>query len=278
MKMSRCKSLSIIFITVFSSCVLVTSIKWINPANAQVVNPSVPQVSGDILQMRNGKQLQGSFISGDTQTIKFTTVQGLQAIPRDQVLIITFGVKQAISPVPVTQKTVPVQAQPAIRNPQTVTIPAGTVLIVSMVNQVSSEDAAGRRFSAKLAVNLTAGNVVVANSGTTVYGRVAKSAQAGRLVGRSQLELNLTEININGQMYPLMTTNFAESGKSSFRKTARNVGLGALVGGAFGDSDDAKKGAAVGAGLSVIRKGQSIVVPANAVLEFRMTQPLTITM
>jgi hypothetical protein len=277
MKTSKYKSLSIIFIAVFSSCVLVTSIKWINPANAQVVNPPVPQVSGDILQMRNGKQLQGSFISGDTQTIKFTTVQGQQAIPRDQVLIITFGVKQAISPVPVTQKTVPVQAQPAIRNPQTVAIPAGTVLMVSMANQVSSEDAAGRRFSAKLAVNLTAGNVVVANSGTTVYGRVAKSAQAGRLIGRSQLELNLTEININGKMYPLMTTNFAEAGKGSFRKTARNVGLGALVGGAFGDSDDAKKGAAIGAGLSVVRKGQSVVVPAGAVLEFRMTQPLTIT-
>ena len=56
------------------------------------------------------------------------------------------------------------------------------------------------------------------------------------------------------------------------------MGLGALVGGVFGDSDDAKKGANIGLGLSVIRKGQSVVVPAGAVLEFRMTQPLTIAM
>lgn len=223
--------------------------------------------------------LQGSFVSGNTQTIEFATAQGILSVQRNKALMITFGLKQAVPSVPPSQKSAPVPAQAVTQpgQPQTVTIPAGTVLMVSMTNQVSSQDASGRRFGAKLAVNLTAGSIIVAKPGTTVYGRVAKSAQAGRLIGRSQLELNLTEININGKMYPLMTTNFAEAGKSSFRKTARNVGLGALVGGAFGDSDDAKKGAAIGAGLSVVRKGKSLVVPTGALLEFRMTQPLTIT-
>lgn len=278
MKTSKFKSLSIIFLTVFSAFVMITSTEWIIPANAQGFNPPVPQVSGDILQMRNGAMLQGSFVSGDSQAIKFANTLGIQSISRDQVLMITFGVKQAVLPVPPTQKPAPVQAPLPLQQPRSVTIPAGTVLMVSTTNQVSSQDASGRRFGAKLAANLTAGSVTVAQTGTTVYGRVAKSAQAGRLIGRSELELSLTEININGKMYPLMTTNFAEAGKGSFRKTARNVGLGALVGGAFGDSDDAKKGAAIGAGLSVVRKGQSVVVPAGAVLEFRMTQPLTITM
>jgi DNA-binding beta-propeller fold protein YncE len=148
--------------------------------------------------------------------------------------------------------------------------------MINMTNQVSSQDQAGRRFTAKLAANMTASGVVVAPAGTTVYGKVTKSSQAGRLVGKSELELNLTEINIGGKMFPLMTTNFAEAGKSSFRKTARNAGMGALIGGAFGDSDDAKKGAAIGLGVSVLRKGNSVVVPAGAMLEFRMTQPLTI--
>ncbi len=52
---------------------------------------------------------------------------------------------------------------------------------------------------------------------------------------------------------------------------------GKLIGGAFGDSKDAKKGAAIGVGVSVLRKGDSITVPPGAMLEFRMTQPLTIT-
>jgi hypothetical protein len=158
-----------------------------------------------------------------------------------------------------------------------VTIPAGTVVVVSMTSQVSSQNKAGQRFSAKLATDLKAGPVVAAPAGTTVYGRVTKSSQARRLTGRSTLELALSEVNIKGTMYPLMTSNFAEAGKSSFRKTARNAGMGALIGGAVGDSDDAKTGAAIGVGVSVLRKGQSITVPVGAKLEFRMTQPLTIT-
>ena len=124
---------------------------------------------------------------------------------------------------------------------------------------------------------MMAGSVVVAPKGATVYGQVGKTARARRMSGKSELELYLTEIEINGVRYPLMTTNFAQAGKSSFRKTARNVGVGALIGAAADDSDGARKGAAIGLGVSAIRKGDSVVVPAGAMLEFRMTQPLTIT-
>jgi len=240
---------------------------------------SVQSVLGDTLQLRNGTALQGGFVSFDGETIKFATNQGLQSIPRAQALVLTFASPAAAPPVaaaaPAGQPPAPAASPPPPSGP--VTIPAGTVLVVSTTGQVSSQTPAGQRFGAKLAVDLKAGRVVVAPAGTTVYGRVTKSSQAGRLVGRSKLELALGEINIKGTMYPLMTSNFAEAGKSSFRKTARNAGMGALIGGAFGDSDDAKKGAAIGAGVSVLRKGQSVVVPAGAMLEFRMTQPLTIT-
>jgi len=248
------------------------------------------QASGDTLQLKDGTALQGSFVGGDAQTIFFTTAQGVQSAPRNQALVLTFTppVPVAITPpspkpatvpsAPIPQAPSAVVAQPPLMpaQPTTVTIPAGTVLMVNMTSQVSSKDQRGKRFTAKLVANLTANGIVAAPAGTTVYGRVTKSSQAGRLAGRSQLELSLSEINIGGKMYPLMTTNFAAAGKGSFRKTARNAGMGALVGGAFGDSDDAKKGAAIGLGVSVLKKGQSIVVPAGAVLEFRMTQPLTI--
>jgi len=231
-------------------------------------------VQADTLETKDGKIIKGKYLGGTQNSVRFQTDKELTIFPVSEILAITFTSSVSTAPKPTVAKTAPVII-PDIKGP--ITIPAGTVLLVSMTNQVSSQDASGRRFGAKLAVNLTAGSVIVAKTGTTVYGRVAKSAQARRLIGRSQLELYLAEININGKMYPLMTTNFAEAGKSSFRKTARNVGLGALVGGAFGDSDDAKKGAAIGAGLSVIRKGKSVVVPAGTLLEFRMTQPLTIT-
>jgi hypothetical protein len=247
------------------------------------------QAFGDTLQLRDGTALQGGFVSFDGETIKFATNQGLQSIPRAQALVLTFAAPaaatasapptQPAAPAPATQPSAPAVTPAAAPAKPTgpVTIPAGTVLVVSVASQVSSQTPAGQRFSAKLAVNLKAGPTAVAPAGTTVYGRVTKSSQARRLSGRSTLELALSEINIGGTMYPLMTSNFAEAGKSSFRKTARNAGMGALIGGAFGDSDDAKTGAAIGIGVSVLRKGQSITVPVGAKLEFRMTQPLTIT-
>ncbi|MHC4169743.1 MAG: hypothetical protein ACYSWQ_22580 [Planctomycetota bacterium] len=235
------------------------------------------QARSDTLQLKDGTALQGTFAGGDAQTIRFTTAQGLLSVPRNKALVLTFTPAAPVPSTPPKPKPAPVPIQAPARPQQAVTIPAGTTLMISTTSQVTSQDKAGRRFTAKLASNLMAGGIVVAPAGTTVYGRVTKSGQAGRLIGKSELELNLTDINIGGKMYPLMTTNFQEAGKGSFRKTARNAGLGALIGGAFGDSDDAKKGAAIGVGVSVLRKGDSVTVPPGAMLEFRMTQPLTIS-
>ena len=94
------------------------------------------------------------------------------------------------------------------------------------------------------------------------------------MVGKSKLQLGLTDINLGGTSVPISTSDFAESGDSSFKKTARNTLVGAGVGAAFGE---AGAGAAVGAGASVIRKGESVTVPANAILEFRLVQPLQVT-
>jgi hypothetical protein len=233
----------------------------------------VAPVRGDTLQLRNGTAWQGGFVSFDGQNLVFATSQGVQTIHRNQALVLTFASSSAEAP-PATPETTSSPAAPA----GPVTVPAGTVLLVRVTSQVSSNNRPGYRFSAKLEGNLKASGVVVAPTGTVVYGRVTKSTQARRLAGRSTLELALSEINNQGTMIPLMTSNFAEAGKSSFRKTARNAGMGALIGGAFGDSDDAKKGAAIGAAASVIRKGDAVVVPVGAILEFRLTQPLTLTL
>jgi hypothetical protein len=89
--------------------------------------------------------------------------------------------------------------------------------------------------------------------------------------------LTLTGVDLGGRIAPIVTTDFAETGKGSFRKTARNAGVGAVVGNQFDSDGGAGKGAAVGVGVSLIRQGDSVTVPPGAILEFRLTQPLTIT-
>jgi hypothetical protein len=193
------------------------------------------------------------------------TAQGVIAVPTGDVLALRFAA------VPVAP---PVVVPAAAAGP--VTVPAGTVLTIRMDTQVASTDPVGKQFSAKLLADLVAGNVTVAKAGTTVLGRVDKSKQAGRLAGKSQLAISLTGVDLAGKVIPIMTTNFAEAGKGEFRKTARNVAGGALIGNAINNDGGAGAGAAVGAGASLIKKGDSVTIPPGALLEFRLTQPVTV--
>jgi hypothetical protein len=218
----------------------------------------------DTLQLRNGQSLQGAYTGGTSETIQFKTDAGVLTVSRADAAVLTFT---APPPPPAP----PPQPAAAVQRPAgPITVPAGTLLLVRVQNQVTSNDKAGTKFAAVLETDLTANGVVVAPAGTKVYGQVQQSKKAGRMVGKSTLSLGLTDINMGGTNQPIVTSDFSEAGESSFKKTARNTAVGAGVGAAFGD---AGKGAAVGAAASVIRKGESVTVPANAILEFRLTQP-----
>ena len=125
---------------------------------------------------------------------------------------------------------------------KTFTVPAGTAMMVKTGSEVSSQDKPGRKFSATLEANLLAGDEVVAKAGTQVYGQVVKSVQAGRgiVVSHANLVLGLTDINIEGTMYPIQTGSYSE------------------------DS------------TGIILQRKSVVIPAGSLLEFRLSQPLTV--
>jgi len=91
---------------------------------------------------------------------------------------------------------------------------------------------AGTRFTATLEANLVGTDgKVVAERGATVYGQLAQAQSAGRLAGRSQMTMILTDILIDNQLVPVRTSSVqAVSQQSSGGSTARNVGAGAAVG------------------------------------------------
>ena len=135
--------------------------------------------------------------------------------------------------------------QPAKEQPKekkAITVPAGTSMMVKTANEISSKDKSGRKFSATLEANLLAGDEVVAKAGTQVYGQVVKSTQVGRgiVASHANLVLGLTDINIEGTMYPIQTGSYSE------------------------DS------------TGIILQKRSVVIPAGSLLEFGLTQPLTV--
>ena len=163
-----------------------------------------------------------------------------------------------------------------------VTVPAGTQLLVRMIDTVdSSKSAIGSRFTASLETNLEVGGVVVAPAGSTVYGRLAQSKEAGRMAGKSELQLELTEIVVGGTAYPIFSSDYSASGKNSGKRTAKRViggaGLGAIIGGIAGNAGmGAAIGAAAGTTAALVQKGQKVSVPSETLLEFRLQQPASL--
>jgi len=168
------------------------------------------------------------------------------------------------------------------QNSKRVTVPAGTRILVRMVDSVdSSRQKAGYRFTATLEANLQAYDVTVAPKGTTLYGVLAQASSSGRFKGSSQLILELTDIVINGTAYPLKTTDYEIKGKGEGGNTTKKVlggtGLGALIGGIAGGGTGAAIGAAAGAAtgtaVAASKKGEQVSVPSESLLEFRLEHP-----
>lgn len=176
----------------------------------------------------------------------------------------------------------PGPAAKAAQGQRTVTVPAGTRILVRTVDSVdTTRQKAGYRFQATLETNLQAGGKVVAPRGTTVYGRLVQAKSAGRMKGSSQLTLELTDIVIHGNAYPLLTDTFDIKGKGEGSKTAKKAvggaGLGAIIGAIAGGGKGAGIGAAIGGvtgtTMAASKKGEQLVIPSESLIEFRLQQP-----
>ena len=176
-------------------------------------------------------------------------------------------------------------ASPSPQNKKRITVPAGTRVLVRMVDSIdSSKQKAGYRFTATLETNLQAEDTVIAPRGTTVYGKLIEASSAGRMKGSSELELELTDIVIRGTAYPLLTSTYEIKGKGEGGNTAKKViggaGLGALIGGLAGGGKGAGIGALAGAAggtaIAASKKGQQLQIPSETLLEFRLEQPVAL--
>lgn len=181
----------------------------------------------------------------------------------------------------------PAATAPQPGGSQSVTVPAGTRIMIRMIDGVdSSKNHVGDKFRASLEENLVANGVVVASKGADVYGRLAEAKEAGHIKGKSQLKLELTDISINQQLQPIMTGEYDVAGKSRGSNTAKKVGGGAAAGAVIGAIAGGGKGAAIGAGIGagagtavqVFTRGEQVRVPSETLLEFRIEQPFTVTL
>lgn len=190
----------------------------------------------------------------------------------------------AAKPASVAPKAPPAQ-DPAAQYGE-VTIPAGQVLLVRMIDGVdSSRNQVGDVFHASLETDLYVNNTLLAHKGADIYGRLANVQEAGKLSGSAELQLELMRIVIDGHDYSLVSSDYSLKGQGRGADTAKKVSGGAIVGAIIGAIAGGGKGAAIGAGagsaagagVQIFTKGEKVKVPSETLLEFRLQQPAMVT-
>jgi len=251
----------------------------------------------DTLQLKNGTVVQGKYSGGSERALQFEVAGRIELYPVGDIFSVTFtGTPAATVDSPGAASTnATAYSRPAISSGTTsgstapatahrVTVPAGTRLMVRMIDSVDSKtNHVGDRFHASLESDLVANGVVVAPKGTDVYGRLSEAKQAGRVAGKAELKLELTDILIQNRMQPVMTGEYELAGDARGSNTAKKAAGGAAVGAIIGAIAGGGKGAAVGAGVgagagtavNVATRGEQVNVPSETLLEFRLDQPFT---
>lgn len=165
------------------------------------------------------------------------------------------------------------------REPEKVTIPAGTQIVVRLQETLASDKMqVGDTFHATLDAPLEVGGFVLAERGARAVGRVVESDRAGRVRGVSKLAIELTQFTTSdGQTVMIQSEAFGREGSSSKKSDAAKVGAGAAVGAALGAIFGGGKGAAIGGaagagaggGTVLMTRGKPAVIDVETRIPFQ---------
>jgi hypothetical protein len=259
--------------------------------------------------MRDGTSVSGTVVSnsaseiqiaGDDKVTRTIPMTQVRSINYDETPPTTVASNQsqpvATSPAASAPPLAPSQAphrehyhpvESAITT-KTYELPAGTEISVRNEETIDSGKAAeGQTFLAEVTRDVldAAGDVVIPR-GSNAQIVIRSASKGGRFRGASDLVMDLASVSIDGRQYRLSTADLAERGRSGIganRRTGEFTGGGAAIGAIIGAIAGGGKGAAIGAGsgagagaLSQVLTKNTIKVPVETVLTFKLDQPLRV--
>jgi hypothetical protein len=169
--------------------------------------------------------------------------------------------------------------------PERVTVPYGTELVVRLTESLSSElNEKGDTFLGSLASPVMVGDRVVIPAEAGVEGKVIDVQSAGRFSGRPRLAVAMTRLTYNGKIYELRSSQYSKQGASRDLRAVAAIGggagvgaiIGAIVGGGRGAAIGSVIGAGAGTGAQAASKAPQVTLPAETVLNFRLQTPLRV--
>lgn len=284
---------------------------------------SVAPVFADTLVLKDGTRISGYFEGGNARVVKFSgsdgAIKDYDILQVDRVIFEGAPVPPTPAPatvsnpapaaaarssVPSTTSSTsstasssqgptlrPASERPPAQPPSTTaantgyTIPTGSKIVIQLVDPISSETSQeGSTFVAILDEPLLVNGAEIAPRGADIRGRITTANDAGRVAGKAELGLELTQLYVNGIPYGLSTSEYNLAGESRTGETVKRAGIGAGIGAVIGAVVGGGKGAAIGAGVGgaggtatqVLTKGEKLNIPAETKLEFTLRSPLVI--
>jgi hypothetical protein len=166
------------------------------------------------------------------------------------------------------------------------TLPAGTVIPVRTTTELSTSQLAnGSTFRAVLERPLRVGDTVLAAQGAEVAGLVVSSDPGGKVKGVASLEVTIRSVaGRKNHTIPLKADHYSVLAEKSTGRDLKRTGImtgagavvGAIAGGGKGAAIGAGAGAAAGVGTNMATRGKAAVIPAETLMEFRLSAPSTV--
>lgn len=256
---------------------------------------------GDTVVLRNGKLVEGTYLGGDSRQVRLAVGESIRNINVTEISEIRFGataapLKPAAPSAPAAprerielmrpeRETATAAPRSSVPVERTVEIPAGSSLIIRMIDDVDSErDRVGQTFRASLDEPVLVDGATVAPRGADVVVKLIDDKQSGKLTGRTELTLDIQSLTVNGKSVDVTTQDVTQASSSRTTQTAQRAGggaaigaiIGAIAGGGRGAAIGAATGAAAGGAVQIITKGQRVRIPSETRLTFTLQQPVRI--
>jgi len=171
--------------------------------------------------------------------------------------------------------------------PVTIRVPVGAVLEVRLAEPMSTRTHnAGDEFVAILDQDVVVDGKVVFPEGAKAYGTLLAAEGSGRVEGRAEMTITLTELRLREEPLRVKTGNITIQAEGTQSRDAKVIGgaagVGALLGGIIAGKKGVAVGAAVGGGAGtatvLTTKGKEVEFEPEHKFSFSLSREVVVTL